>query len=253
MPARSLRLPMLLVLLSAGCSRFNSTSSAEDLTVCVPSETMALAGLHLDQIRTSAWYRSLPATFTAVLEPFQQASYVVLAYSGNDLLIVARGTFAAAPLGGVLVTPRLALAGPPNLIRAATQQRARGKTGAPALVARTAAIAAKPIWIATRGGMALPLSGNLENINRLLRFTDFVTVTADLKSPLELEAIGSSPTTEAAGQLEEKLRAILTLAKATTHDRDLAPSLASAQLRRDGSVVRLQVAASASALEKLFR
>ena len=174
----------------------------------MPPDALAVAGLHLDQIRG----RNLPAGWLALLEPLRDANYLMLAYNGKDVLVIARGRFAAAPAGAVLLAPDLALAGSPDAIRAAVRQRATGQPGAPSLLARSQPIAGRPIWAVVRGARPLPLTGNAANLNRLLRFTDYATIAATVNSAIELEAAGFCPTADAARQLEETLRGLISLA-----------------------------------------
>src|SRR5664279_6460852 len=74
------------------------------LTACVPPDTLALAGVNLEQVRASALYQKLPPGAAAFLEPLRNASYLLLAYNGKDVLALARGAFPEAPAGAVLLT-----------------------------------------------------------------------------------------------------------------------------------------------------
>jgi hypothetical protein len=241
------RYTVLVVLAAASCR--STIGPNYDMEVCVPPDALAVAGLHLDQIRG----RNLPAGWLALLEPLRDASYLMLAYNGKDVLAIARGRFAAAPAGAVLLAPDLALAGSPDAIRAAVRQRATGQPGAPSLLARSQPIAGRPIWAVVRGARPLPLTGNAANLNRLLRFTDYATIAATVNSAIELEAAGFCPTADAARQLEETLRGLISLASATTHDRDLAALMRSVQLRREDATVRVSLSAGAATLEDLLR
>jgi hypothetical protein len=237
---------------AVGCRSTNSGPDY-DMEICVPPDALALAGLHLDQIRGSNSYRNLPPGWLALLEPLRDANYLMLAYNGKDVLAIARGRFAAAPTGAVLLAPDLALAGAPDTVHAAVRQRATGQPGAPSLLARAQPIAGRPIWAVARGARALPLTGNAANLNRLLRFTDYATIAATVNSAIELEAAGFCPTADAARQLEETLRGLISLATATTHDRDLAALMRSVQLRREDATVHVSLSSSARTLEELLR
>jgi hypothetical protein len=239
---------------AASCRSTNSEHGPDyDMEICVPPNALAVAGLHLDQIRGSNSYRSLPPGWLALVEPLRNANYLMLAYNGKEVLAIARGRFAAAPPGAVLLAPDLALAGSPDAIRDAVRQRATGQPGAPSLLARSHAIAGRPIWAVARGARPLPLTGNAANLNKLLRFTDYATIAATVNSTIELEAAGFCPKADAAQQLEETLRGLISLATATTHDRDLVAMMRSVQLRREDATIHLSLSASASALEGLLR
>jgi hypothetical protein len=239
---------------TATCRSRNSGHAPDfDMEICVPPDALAVAGLHLDQIRASNSYRNLPPGWLALLEPLRDANYLMLAYNGKDALAIARGRFAAAPAGTVLLAPDLALAGAPDAIRGAVRQRATGQPGPSSLLARSQPIADRPIWAVARGARPLPLTGNAANLNRLLRFTDYATIAATVNSTIELEASGFCPTADAARQLEETLRGLISLATATTHDRDLAALMRSVQLRREDATVHVSLSASAPTLEELLR
>lgn len=226
---------------------------ADEAAVCVPSDTVLLAGLRLERIRATPLYPALPATWRALLEPLGDATDLLVAYNGSDLLVIARGRFRSAPPGAVLVGPTLALAGSPAAIRAATGQRVTGRTGAPRLVAQAEPLAGKPIWLVVAGRTRLPLTGNVANLNRLLRLVDYATLTADLESRVDVRATGLCRTADDGRQLEEALRALVTLAAAGTRDADLAALFQSIQVTRDGSAVQLALSANTPALQKLLR
>jgi len=240
--------------LAASCRSTNSGHGPNyDMEICVPPNALAVAGLHLDQIRGSNSFRNLPPAWLALLEPLRDATYLMLAYDGKEVLAIARGRFPVAPAGAVLLAPDLALDGSPDAVRAAVRQRATGQPGAPSLLARSQPIAGRPLWAVVRGAKTLPLTGNAANLNRLLGFTDYATIAATVNSAIELEAAGFCPTSDAARQLEETLRGLLSLAAATTYDRDLAALMRSVQLRREDATVHMRLAASAATLEDLFR
>ena len=241
-------------LLAATCRRAGPLRNLPDeMAASIPSDTIALAGLHLDQIRDTDFYQGLPAGWLTTLEPLQQATNLLLASNGKDLLAIARGRFSAPPAGGTLLTPNLALAGSAAAVRAATAQHARGLHEATSLLAEAGAITEKPVWLIAEGGHSLPLTGNFANLNTLLGLTKFATLTADFESGVHIEVAALCPTSDTARQLEEKLRAIMTLAQATSHDRDIIATLQSVDLQREDSTVHLHLATTAVALEKLVR
>ena len=224
---------------------------------CLPPDTLAVAGIYLERIRGMESYSRMPPAWSFVLDPFRNANLVLLAYNGSDLLVIAAGRFATAPPGVVLLTPGLALAGTPASIRAATAQHARGRTGAPGLVApvltQAAPVINNDIWAVVRGGTRLPLPGNGANVNRLLALTEYTTASTTWDSAIRLDADGHCATPESARQLEEHLRALITLGKVAAKTPDLASLLASVQLRREANVVHLDFQASPQAVGELLR
>ena len=217
----------------AGCQR-----TREDLELYIPSDAVAVAGIHLDQIRSAEWYRALP-----VPENFGRASSVWAAYNGKDLLFIAGGSSAHPELSGS-----------PAAIRAAEQQRNTGKTGAPDLLAQARGIMQKPIWVVVRGGRPLPLAGNLANLNTLLQLTQYVTVSAVMNSGIDLEVVGICASPNAASKLEETVRAMVTLASsAAKRDTDLTSLLHSVQVRREDTTVQVKASTAVATIEKLLR
>ncbi|MBZ5580508.1 MAG: hypothetical protein LAP40_28490 [Acidobacteriia bacterium] len=225
---------------------------AAELAACVPSDTRVLAGVHLDTLRANPGFQHLSRGWAGLLEPVRDASEVLVAYNGRELLVIARGQFRSAPAGARLLTPQLAVAGGDAAVRAATAQRATGRSGAPALVALADAVAAQSVWAVESGGGSLPLRGNSVNLNRLLAFTDHATFAAELNSAVTLHAAGICRSANAARHLEETLRGLLSIAAATVRDRDLAAWLAAVQVHRDELTVRADVSGSVEAVTKLF-
>lgn len=242
-----------LSLASVACRPAAPPSVDAELAACVPGDTLVLAGIHLDQLRANPLFQKLSRNWSQMLEPFRDASYVWVAYNGRDLLFIAHGEFRTTPAGASLLTPQLALAGPADIVRTATAQHATGRTGVPSLVAISKGIAARPVWAVVLGGRPLPITGNSTNLNWLLRFTESATFSAELDSRVTLHATGVCHGADAAGQVEETLRGLFSLAAAAARDRDLSALLDSVQIRRDDATVRADLAAAPDALEKLLR
>jgi hypothetical protein len=219
----------------------------------VPADTLLLAGLNLPEIRASPLYPQLPLV-APVVESLPDATRLLLAFNGKDLLMIARGRILVAPAGWRQVEPSLAVSGSDNAVHAAVAQHQRG-SGSPArLLSDAASIAAgKPIWIVAPGGVALPLSGNAANLNRLLRNSEFAAVTAALGPPIRIEftAIGHTP--DAARDVEETLRAVLALmAMAEKRGSDVAALLGAVEIRREDRTVHASVSTTADAVAKLL-
>src|SRR5581483_3818838 len=139
------------------------------LAACVPPGAVLVAGADLGALRRSSLYPNLPASARAFLAPFDGFSSALAAYDGKDLLIAARGQFASAPAGAVVLAPGIAVFGAPEAVAAGKSQFAARRPGAPDLLAQAETVASAPIWIAARGEAPLPLSGNLANLARILQ------------------------------------------------------------------------------------
>jgi hypothetical protein len=220
---------------------------------CVLPDTLILAGLDVPAIRSSALGDKLPLV-EPFLEPYHEATQLLLAFDGKDLLTIARGRFSAAPAAGTLVERGLAVSGPDAAIRAAIARRKRGSGAPSGVVVFAGSVAAgKPVWIVARGGVALPLTGNAANLNRLLRDSEFAAVTASLGPRIRVEAIAAGRTPEAARDVEETLRAILAMTvMAEKRGSEAAALLGTVEIRREDRTVHAGVSATAEALGKLL-
>jgi hypothetical protein len=156
--------------------------------------------------------------------------------------------------GDTLLAKGLAIAGTPDWLSAAAAQHKSGKPGAPSLVWDAEAVAGgNPVWTVALGGRPLPVSGNAANLNRLLRDADYAALAMRLDSPMELSATVLGRTAEAARQVEDTLRASITLAGAAeAHQPDLAALLRSIRLSRDERMVHATLSATPEAVQKLL-
>jgi hypothetical protein len=236
--------PIALVLL--GCHP-SATPSAMDpaLSARVPPATVALAGVNLDRLRKSGLYPKLPLAAQSFLEPFSGAHQVLIAYTGVELLTIARGVVP----GATQVAPDLALSGAGNLVAAAIAAH----PAAGILTAAQSVAAARPIWIAVRGGVALPLEGNLANVNNLLRDAEYVTFSVQLGDPLDLELFAQCPTPQAALRFEQSFRALVSLGVATNPRQPaISGVLQSTRIGRQERAVHISLSVPADALAKVL-
>jgi hypothetical protein len=259
--ARYLRLTAFLAALLALAGLANSCRSTKSppavdpaLASYVPAGTLVLAGLNLDQIRATALYRSLPPNALTALQSLRDASYLLIASNSRDLLLLARGTFREAPPGATLVSSEIAIAGPAESIRAAIAQHRTAVTGSQRLLDLAAGVAGgRQMWAVAQGGVTLPLPGNFANLNRILHFTDYVTLSAQIDSRIQVEATGVGRTADGTRQLEESLRAILTFgAAAGGRKSEIGTMLNAVEIRREGLTVHATLSTTPEAAEKLI-
>ena len=220
---------------------------------CVGPDTLALAGLDVAAVRSSALFRKLPLA-AAFLEPFHEATHLLLAFDGKELLTITKGPFRAAPVGGTLVEPGLALFGSDGAVRAAVERHKRGAGGPSRLLSGAGSVAAgKSIWLVALGGVALPLTGNGANLNRLLRDSEFGALTASLGSRIQIEGTVIGRTPEAARGVEETLRAVLAMmAMAEKRGSESAALLNAVEIHREDRSVHAAVWATPDGLAKLL-
>jgi hypothetical protein len=222
---------------------------------CIPASAVLVAGLNLDAIRAAPVYPKLPPAVLALTESLRQAQYAIFVFDGRNLLAISRGQFRETPAGATRVAPNLALAGTPDLVRAAASQHSTGTSGAPELM-EPAKLAAgvKPIWIVVRGGVMLPLGGNAANLNRLLHATIHTTIAVGLRDSVDLELTALCLTPGDGREFEQSLRAILTLtAAANTRQPGFAALLGAIQIRREDRTVHVTLTAAPEGLDQLLR
>jgi hypothetical protein len=237
--------PTTLAILAA--CRTSAPTAAIDpaLSVRVPADAVLIAGVDLDRLRASPLFGKLPPASHEFLQPFARAHYLLIASNGSELLTIARGQVP----GATQLAPDLALSGAPKQIAAATAAHA-----APGILTAAESVAGgSPIWLAVRGGIALPLEGNLANVNNLLRGAEYVTFAWQPGDPAELELLARCPTADQALRFEQSFRAIVSLTAATNARHPAtAAVLQSIQIRRDERVVHVALSAPLDALARLL-
>jgi len=243
-PSR-LAAPLALALLAACRTSAPPAGIDPALSALVPVATVVLAGVDLDRLRASPLHARLSPTALAFLAPFAHTHRALIASTGLELLTIARGVVP----GATQVAPDVALSGAPSLVAAAIAAHPPAGILAPA---ESVATARSPIWIAVRGGVALPLEGNLANVNNLLRDVEYVTLALDPGDPAEIQLVARCPAPEAALHFEQSFRALVSLAIAT-HARQPATAalLQSTRIVREDRVVRVSLSASLDALVTL--
>jgi hypothetical protein len=226
-----------------------------ELASCVPAGTVVLAGVNLEQLRATALYQSLLPGILAGIQSVRDTSYLLIAYDAHDLLFVGRGKYPEAPGGATLISHDLVVSGPPESVRAAIAQHQTGVKGQTRLLDHAADIASgRQVWMVAQGGITLPFTGNATNLNRILHFTEYVTLAAQIDSRIQIEATGVGRTANGSRQLEESLRAILTFATAAEERQpEVAAALNSIQVRRDGLNVHAKLSTSPESAGKLIR
>ncbi|MGO9009365.1 MAG: hypothetical protein ACLQPN_04610 [Bryobacteraceae bacterium] len=221
---------------------------------CIGGDAVALAGADLDRLRASPFIAAMDTSARDLLAEYSNASKLLVAWNASDLLIVMRGTFKTPPAGATAIAAGLAVAGLPGRVASALAQHRTGHTGAQGLIDYGSEIGNRgTIWIAVRGGTALPLSGNLANLNRLLQDADYAGVALDLGEAATLRFGARGRTAESATRLEERLRGFLSLVEeAEVRRPDIARLLGAARIQRAGRDVTATLTASPDVLAKLI-
>jgi hypothetical protein len=222
----------------------------------IPPGALILAGVDLGRLRASPLRQQMPPAAAAFLEPLRDADSLLAASQGSDYLVVSHGAFRQAPAGFTLLDTGLAAAGSPAWLRAAAAQRRSGATGAPALLERAEPLAAaSEIWIVAAGSANLPVSGNGENLNRLLHTTQYATLSIHLGNDIALDATGMCDTPDSARRLEETVRAFATLGAAASARQQpaIADLLKRLRITREDRAVRLNLPVQAADLDQILR
>ena len=236
------------------CEQAAPPAVDSDMASCMTSDTVALAAIDLNQLRASPFLHGIGGSARDVFERYSNASKLLIAWNGSDLTIVGRGLFKTPPTDATMIEPGLAVAGSPGRIGAAVMQHRVGRIGAAGLIDYGSAIGAgSAVWLAVRGGTALPLSGNLANLNTLLYDADFASAALDLGQQGTLRFAARGKTAASAARLEERLRGFLSLATAAeTRRPEIARLLGATQIARNGREVTATLSASPDAVAKLL-
>jgi len=196
-----------LALFAASCRTSAPPAIDPRLTKYVPEDASALVGFR-------------PSTLQGIVPGFDGVRYVLIAARGSELISLTLSSD-----GSVNGRP-------------ATLPRARS----PLLVEGEALAAHNPAWAVVRGGVALPVEGNLSNLNTLLRDVTLVKLTAQLDDQVHVELAADCRTPDAASHFEGSLRSLLVLS-------GLASSV---RVQRDGGTVSASLNAPREALGKLL-
>jgi hypothetical protein len=178
---------------------------------------------------------------------------LLLTSNGKDYLAIGRGPFRQAPPGSTLLAPNLAVIGSPDAVRAATEQHRRGVSVAPALGLAEKLASGREIWIVAMGNANLPVSGNAQNLNRLLHSTEYATLAVHVTDGIQAQATGVCGTAEAARRLEEELRAMASIAAAEERQPGIAAGLRAIRVSREDRTVRVDLRADAAGVGQLLR
>ena len=206
-----------LSLLAAACRTAAPPAPARidpALAAAMPREAVLLAGMRPAELRGTPVYQVIAARLPA----FADARQLLAGYDGKRLSVAVLGARGVELLSG--------RGGPGGL--------------APAdLLARGEALAGDgQVWAVVRGGVALPLSGNAKNLNRFLRQVEYATLSGDLRAGLRAVVRGHCRTAADAADLEQTVRAFLTLARAAGRER------VETSLEREANTVTVRFTAS---------
>jgi hypothetical protein len=258
-----------LVLAGCGLTRHGPIDPA--LTVFIPPDTVALAGVNMDRLRATHLYRKL-AEQNRLPRSGEFSSRdlhdLLLASDGRNVLTMVHGALAAKPAGDLNATEYkgFTLYGNGAAVRAAIDQSKSGGRGAPRdLMARVEALPADTqVWAVVAGwrGMGpdqLREMGNLGNLDRVLRSVEGASLTVDLRTGVHAAFVGDSRNEADAKNLADSLRGLAALARmgaprSVPGDQpDLLRALDGIQVKQEGRTVQVNLDIAEDLAEKLVR
>ena len=256
-------LALFACLTLAGCRH-----GASDWAAFVPRDTVALAGVRLDQLRATPLYRELAGQRRLPgfdqfqdetgIDPDRDLRELYLAYDGRNTLWIACGAFEGKAPGvhpggrhGAMafVNKSTALVGSEAAVRAALD-RYQGGYGTPAAaVALAEALPGNPqVWAVTAGWTGFPPEtlrqlGNAANADRILRAAASASLAVDLRAGLDATVAAKCRTEPEAANLAAELRGLLGLARASVPPArsDLLRALDGIQVSQAGQSVKLNL------------
>lgn len=253
-PVRFFAPAILAAALCVSCNTADPHRAIDPATAaCVPDSATILAGAHLDRIRASPLTHNLPSAAQSFFDSLRSASSVVVASDGADFLFVSRGSFTSPPAGAVLIGKGLAVSGSPAWVeRARTHHSA--DSGPPIVELAEPIAAANEMWMVTQGSANLPVTGNGENLNRLLHATQYTLWTVRLADRVDFAIQAVCANAETARRLEETTRAMFTFgAAAAAKQPQLSGLLKKVQVRRDDRTVHVTAALDSAEFARLLQ
>ncbi len=271
------------VLFVGGCGSKPAPSVRIDpaLATLVPSDTVLLAGVRLEALRTTPIYRKLvPEAFVPLPAGIDsKAVWEVLAASnGRDTAFLSRGRFSAsglepdAPAPGsartsykgyslvgseeaavAFMNPTTAIAGRPQAIRALIDQRGSSSGVPPRLAPELAAIEpGSQIWVAGLGEAyaIVPRTGNLGNIATALKLVERFHAAADLRAGARIDATALCRSSQDAESLAAALNAFVAFAR--LGNPRYQPAAAALRITAEQRTVRIGGTIPEGVLESLF-
>ena len=227
-------------------------SADTSLAAFIPPDTVALAGMRMDQLRETATYKKMRAQHRfsefddlkarTGVDPTRDVNEMLLATNGKDTVTIARGNFQPKEIGAkklpykgytlnvrsggayALIDSSTVVAGTESSVRAAIDQyKAGGRNSTvAALLARGRALAPQnQIWavsdtpeaLGSFGQSAPGNPGNAANLGKMLGQLEQLSFAADLSKGLNVVANGDCKAEQDAKAIGDLLRGVVSLGK----------------------------------------
>jgi hypothetical protein len=234
-------------LLLAALTTIGCRSADTGITAYVPADTVALAGIRMDQLRAAPLYQKLRAQkrFSELddlkkrtgFDPTTDVNELLIATNGKEAVTIARGRFQPKDSTAkkstfqgftiyehgdgayALIDSSTAVAGSNPAVRAALDQARRGTRSAAvtALLARARALPPpNQIWAVADSPeslLSMTQTGNMANAGKIFGQIDHLTLGAELTTGLKIVAIGDCRTDQDAKNLGDAVRGLISLGK----------------------------------------
>ena len=280
---KTLSAVMLFSLALAGCSKTPAVGPKIDpaLYLLIPPDTVMLAGTRLDSIETTDVYkkylsgRPLPqvddfAKQTGI-DPRKDLWQLLYISNGHQSAVMGRAMFSdeAEPklqkkgatrfsykgltmVGDdqsaiLLIGPTVVGAGDTAELKAIVDAKDKVGGPPPAMLELMKDIPqSAQFWVAYRGGpiqMPFDATGNLSNINNVVRLIRSGTLYLDLTAGIKGEAVGPANSEQDAGELESGLKALIGFGRLSTpsNQPDLQQVWDGLTVTRQDRVVKLHI------------
>ncbi len=228
---------MVAALAALGVSCRSSPPPAIDpaLAARIPPAATILAGINLERVRNSPIRQTLPPIALQFLQAWGDSRTALIASDGSNYLVLSPGH------------PPMGL---PDWVSAAVSPR--GPTN-PLLPRAEPLAGVSDLWVVASGSANLPLTGNGENLTRMLRTTEYATLQVKLAGEIAIEAVGVCRSSEIANHLDETLRGFLMLGTAgTARQPGLSALLRRILVSREDKTVHVNLVAAPAELQLLF-
>jgi len=283
-----MRKPLSFILL-ASLTTLGCRSADTSLGKFVPGDSIALAGVRMDQVRTSPIYQKLRAQkrFSELddlkartgFDPTRDVNELLVASNGKNAVTIARGRFAPsdpaakkAPYKGytlylhgdgayAIIDPSTAVAGTQPAVRAAIDQY-KSESSSPAVTALlTRARELSPqaqMWAVSDSPEAFAglASGNAAgNFGKVFGQIERVALTVDLNNGFNAVASGQCRTEQDAKSLGDALRGLVGLGKMSVPQgqTDLLRLYDSVQVDQTQNSIKLTARIAPDLIDKLLQ
>jgi hypothetical protein len=275
---------LLASLTSIGCH-----SADSGLNAFIPADTVALAGIRMDQLRAAPLYQKLRAEkrFSELdalqkrtgFDPTTDVREMLIATNGKEAVTVARGSFHPRDVSAqksaykgyalyvhgegayALIDAATAVAGSKAAVQAAIDQYKNGSPAAKAMALWERGRALPPpnqLWAVSDSPeslLALTQPGNMANVGKIFGQIDRLALGAELGAGLKVVAAGDCRTDQDAKTLGDALRGLVSLGKLSVPQgqTDLLRLYDSVAVDQQAKVVKLTADIAPELMDKVLQ